>query len=374
MKTKLMSALVVVVAVGSASSADAEGWFEIKAAHSNKCLEVRDHGRANHDLIDQSTCTRSDSQLWRWDEQRLKNKGSGKCLDVTDRSDKDLVQLQQYSCANVPNQTFGYSSEDRIVAKHSGKCLDVAGATAKDGEKIIQYHCKASNYRNQQFHLVTVEPFAGVDKFWTRRSAIGEPSISIYGSNHTSWSAVQKTQSTIEAMISRLTGRYDRSRLNGYKVYVTNAEDWSVLESVAPIGGFFHGQTAYGVPAADFYRGGTSPNELWVSEQMICKNGVATRDKAVAEGRSTENDRHDRVVDQIVHEFSHTLQFRFDLEKNEEYLGMFTTNPEVFPGNVQNFFGVPAGQIRSDRQEFIQAMFSESASFSCNGYAPQVSK
>lgn len=60
----------------------------------------------------------------------------------------------------------------------------------------------------------------------------------------------------------------------------------------------------------DFLRGGASPDFLWISEQMMCKTGVATRNATKA-----NTDNAVRTVDQVVHEFGHSIDYNYGLSE-----------------------------------------------------------
>lgn len=103
------------------------GFYEIKALHSGKCLDVpysKQHGGTG---IEQYKCNRTTNQLWRLDRilrhvvvrtRRNKHKRvlrvyyeiramhSDKCLDVPNSSKASGVQLIQYQCFGTNNQRY----------------------------------------------------------------------------------------------------------------------------------------------------------------------------------------------------------------------------------------------------------------------------
>lgn len=75
----------------------------------------------------------------------LRNKYSGKCLDVAGWSTNGGAEIIQWSCHGGDNQRFRiYDAGDGfwyLQAKHSGKCMDVSGWSNAPGAKIIQWDC-----------------------------------------------------------------------------------------------------------------------------------------------------------------------------------------------------------------------------------------
>lgn len=92
----------------------------------------------------------------------LKNKASGKCLDVPAASTANGAKLQVYTCNGTNAQTFtladltGYKMELRAL--NSGKCVDVAAAGTADGTLVQQYDCNASGAQTWTMKVITWAP------------------------------------------------------------------------------------------------------------------------------------------------------------------------------------------------------------------------
>lgn len=92
----------------------------------------------------------------------LKNKASGKCLDVSGASTSNGANIQVYSCNGSNAQTFimtdltGYNMELRAL--NSGKCVDVAAAGMGDGTNVQQYSCNASAAQTWNMHVISWSP------------------------------------------------------------------------------------------------------------------------------------------------------------------------------------------------------------------------
>ncbi len=92
----------------------------------------------------------------------LKNKASGKCLDISGASTVNGAKVQVYSCNGTDAQTFtlsdltGYKMELRAL--NSGKCVDVAAAGTADGTLVQQWDCNATNAQVWTMKVITWNP------------------------------------------------------------------------------------------------------------------------------------------------------------------------------------------------------------------------
>ncbi len=72
----------------------------------------------------------------------IMNRHSNKCLDVTERSNENGANIQQWSYSDQPNQNWEVidlgNSEVAIISRQSGKALTVQGGRDDNGANIIQ--------------------------------------------------------------------------------------------------------------------------------------------------------------------------------------------------------------------------------------------
>ena len=72
----------------------------------------------------------------------IMNRHSKKALDVTDRSNRDGANIQQWSYADQPNQNWEVidlgNGESAIISVQSGKAITVQGGRDRNGANIIQ--------------------------------------------------------------------------------------------------------------------------------------------------------------------------------------------------------------------------------------------
>ncbi|WHM40948.1 RICIN domain-containing protein [Streptomyces sp. BPTC-684] len=157
---------------------EVSGPYQVRALHSEKCLDVQGGPGATADgaNVYQWTCLGPANTNQQWylhasegDSFFFTAAHSGKCLDVeggpgaTDNGDN----VHQWTCHNPPRsnqrwflQEAGDGYAYQIQAAHSGKCLDVEGgpgATA-DGTNVYQWTCLGPANTNQWWYLAPIEP------------------------------------------------------------------------------------------------------------------------------------------------------------------------------------------------------------------------
>ncbi len=215
-------------------------------------------------------------------------------------------------------------------------------------------------------NLTSTEIFP--DYGWTYCKSIADPKIMIMGSRAVTQSAMDAVAYIYTEMTKRFTPKYPKNKFDGYIIYMTNGEPWSELSNLAPIGTMMIDKN--GVNIGDELRGGTSPNYLWISEQMICKKGVKTRNDAFAAGTRAERDDTERTFDQVIHEFGHAIDFKFGLRARILAVYNGGWDPvEQFPWSIQHWFGAPSGTLSTSENSFIGEIFSSKTTFPSDIYS-----
>ena len=137
MKFNLLTALFCMAAsflCAAGAPAHAQ-WFEIKPAHSGKCLDASATNEGAN--VHQYTCHGRDNQQWRWDDQgRLVEKMTGMCLD-----DAGNGNVHLWTCHGASNQKWTLDSKSRLVGGREGKCLDVDRASNDDKANAMMWAC-----------------------------------------------------------------------------------------------------------------------------------------------------------------------------------------------------------------------------------------
>lgn len=148
--------------------------FQLRAKHSNKCLEVPKSSIQPKLQIHQYVCHDGENQQWYVTYRKgayasIRSRSTGQCLDVRDFSKQPGGAVQQYPCHFGKNQLWkvekhSSSSMLKVTFKslHSGLCLAIRG-NEKYGRgnftKLIQQTCRGS--LNQQFDMYHL--YHGVD-------------------------------------------------------------------------------------------------------------------------------------------------------------------------------------------------------------------
>lgn len=212
------------------------------------------------------------------------------------------------------------------------------------------------------------------DSGWSKCIQLREPSLKIMGTSRASDSAMNMVANLYDDLIHRFASRYPRSNYNNTKVFMTNGESAAELRTLPPIMNWRVG--AQGTSSNDFLRGAGGKEEVWITEQMICKQGTATRNANPSFPKDNEN----RTFDQVIHEFAHSIAMQYDFEKDlpKIYAGVSAASPiEAFPQSVQGMFGAPgflweAGNPRRTpkTEALLNGLFTSSVTYSCNGYRP----
>ncbi|TDC82651.1 hypothetical protein E1193_11205 [Micromonospora sp. KC606] len=102
-----------------------------------------------------------DVRLWRGPGytndgfHQLVARHSGRCVEPASGSTANGVQLVQFDCSSAQSQQWqlrgaggGYY---QLVARHSGRCVDVASGSTANGARLIQFDCHSG--QNQQWSL-----------------------------------------------------------------------------------------------------------------------------------------------------------------------------------------------------------------------------
>jgi hypothetical protein len=141
-----------------AAPAIPDGFYELRALHSNKCAALAVPG-TTQGLV-QRKCTENSDQRWAFRHlgdsvYEVKSANSGQCLDVEGGKTNDGATVIPWSCNGGSNQKWRVVKlgEQYFLKPDMGaeKCLDVRGEDKADSAGIIQWSCKSSD--NQKWIL-----------------------------------------------------------------------------------------------------------------------------------------------------------------------------------------------------------------------------
>lgn len=208
---------------------------------------------------------------------------------------------------------------------------------------------------------------------WDQCWVLKDPAIKIFATKKVSKEAINAVAVICDEMTKRLQPGLDgekdpRKRFNGFKVYITNEEIGQSLKQLSGVKDFWTDGTH--PMARDVLLGGAKKTELWVTEQAICKTGIKTRALV-----GLPPDKNTRTFDQVVHEFAHSIDMTFDLQKKNNISEVFKAGSfgsigpvEGFAWGVQHWFGTPGGKLSNDQNARLSGIFKSRVSFSAEGY------
>jgi hypothetical protein len=144
---------------GGGGDALPNGTYELRAVHSDKCLDVAGAGTGDGANIQQYACNGTNAQRFTVTRAasgyELKNAGSGKCVDVSGNSLADGANIHQWTCHGGNNQRVQLAGSNGVFElrfAHSAKCADVDWGSNADGANVAQWPC--SGFDNQRWRFV----------------------------------------------------------------------------------------------------------------------------------------------------------------------------------------------------------------------------
>jgi hypothetical protein len=162
----VMAGAVVLAPSGVAQAAvitPAAG-VEIKAAHSNKCLNIKGGTTTDDTPVVQYNCSDSFTN----DKFKVVPSGTGtyqiiatfdnKCLNVYKGTDTNNTPVHQYTCSTATNSLWKFvpvagKATFRIVSADSGKCLNVYEGSQAINTAVNIYTCGTTTTLNDQFYF-----------------------------------------------------------------------------------------------------------------------------------------------------------------------------------------------------------------------------
>lgn len=128
----------------SQGSATVQAAFMLRNRRSGKCLDLLSYSTANNAPVGQWDCHGDRNQLWTYDGPSglIRNVYSGKCLEVLYFSTANNAQVGQYYCDGAVSQRWSLNLTINIVGStYTYKCLDILGASLDNYAPAVQYDC-----------------------------------------------------------------------------------------------------------------------------------------------------------------------------------------------------------------------------------------
>jgi lysophospholipase L1-like esterase len=121
----------------------------IRGVGSGRCVDVPNRSTADGTQLNLWDCNGGTNQQWTYTSAGELRVYGNKCLDAGGSGDGAIVQI--YSCWGGDNQKWQVNSDGTIVGVQSGRCLDAVGQGTANGTKLQIYTCWGGN--NQKWTL-----------------------------------------------------------------------------------------------------------------------------------------------------------------------------------------------------------------------------
>lgn len=190
---------------------------------------------------------------------------------------------------------------------------------------------------------------------WDKCIKMAQPQITILGSKRATLKAMNAVANVYAGMTGRFRPNYPLNTLDGFKVYLTNGEVGAELKGLSTVGAMWEGGT--GEKSRDFLQGGASRDYLWITEEMICHEGVPARNNNMASLGLAQRDDVLRTFDQVVHEMGHSLHYRYGIADTSEN----------WAWTIQAWFAAPK-DVTNTMERTASTLLTSKASFSCEKY------
>lgn len=217
---------------------------------------------------------------------------------------------------------------------------------------------------SRQGNLRACQPEAGYSKC----VQMANPTITIMGTARVTDKAMTVVANVYTEVFARLKPAFPANKFDVFRVYLTNGDaerELAVLPWVRTIG-----KDGWGAGSRAFQLGAGGPDALWIDEQMICKDGVASRNAAFAARLTNEADNTPRTFDQVIHEMAHSIDSNYNL-LNTRLKSAYPGNPiEPFAQGVQAWFSSPSKDFSASETVLMNELFTSRAVFSCEGVTP----
>ncbi|WP_410670056.1 glycoside hydrolase family 27 protein [Amycolatopsis sp. cmx-4-68] len=113
----------------------------LRDAGSGRCLDVDNSSTAAGAATSIRDCQTAASQLWTtWENGEIRVFGD-KCLDADHQGTTTGTRVLTWSCNNQDNQKWTLGQDGSVRNVHAGLCLDVEGAGTANGTHVILWTC-----------------------------------------------------------------------------------------------------------------------------------------------------------------------------------------------------------------------------------------
>jgi hypothetical protein len=247
------------------------GWSKITSASNGLAVQVSGGSIADGAMVNTASYSGSNQQQFIFLKNAggyvLKARHSGKCADLADWNADDGGLVQQYACSGAGNQTYmlvAAGSDAAPIADgrysvrsvNSSLCLDVPGSATGNGVQLQQYTCNGT--AAQQFDVY----YVGNSRYEVRNVNSGR-CVDLYSGWTVNGTAVQQ---------------YDCNQTTAQRWFITGVGDGTVqFKSVIDSGKVWDVSNVSKSPGAAvwIWSNGQGANERWWLEPVSYSANVA---------------------------------------------------------------------------------------------------
>ncbi|MEV6006939.1 ricin-type beta-trefoil lectin domain protein [Streptomyces sp. NPDC051976] len=143
------------VAGGTSGGGGGSTTGELHAVGAGKCLDLPDSATTPGTQVDIWTCAAGPNQTWTThtsaNQLTVYGGSSQMCLDAYDNQTSPGTKVEVWTCNGQPNQQWTLNSNGTVTGVQSGLCLDVTGASTANGALAELWMCNGQP--NQQWTL-----------------------------------------------------------------------------------------------------------------------------------------------------------------------------------------------------------------------------
>ncbi|MBD0411212.1 RICIN domain-containing protein [Pseudoalteromonas distincta] len=149
--------------VNAANTSSVTSGAQIKAKHSQKCIDIKNGAMNNGSTYQQWNCnSNNENQAFELveltnNEYAISSQLTGLCMQIANSSTSNGAGVEQWVCDHTKaNQRFTLNNTGdgyfELRSSLSNKCIDIAGKLQTNGASVVQWQCY--NGDNQRFQLI----------------------------------------------------------------------------------------------------------------------------------------------------------------------------------------------------------------------------
>ncbi|WP_433605418.1 ricin-type beta-trefoil lectin domain protein [Dactylosporangium sp. CA-139114] len=132
-------------ATGTVGPGDGGGGTVLRGTGSGRCLDVPDRSTTDGTRVAIWDCNGGANQSWTYTTNRQLTVYGTKCLEVAGQSTTPGAAVQIATCTGAANQQWAINADGTVTGAQSGLCLDVTGAATANGTKVEVWTCNGGS-------------------------------------------------------------------------------------------------------------------------------------------------------------------------------------------------------------------------------------